>query len=56
MEISASAVKQLREATGAGVLDCRKALEQTGGDFEKAKAWLREKGLAQAAMDASNGP
>jgi elongation factor Ts len=49
MEISAAMIKQLREATGAGVLDCRKALEATGGDFEKAKAWLKEKGLASAA-------
>jgi elongation factor Ts len=42
-------VKELREATGAGVLDCRKALEATGGDFEAAVAYLREKGLAEAA-------
>jgi len=52
MEISAASIKQLREATGAGVLDCRKALEATGGDFEKAKAWLKEKGLATAAKKA----
>jgi len=49
MDISAATIKQLREATGAGVLDCRKALEATSGDFEKAKAWLKEKGLASAA-------
>ena len=49
MEISAATIKQLREATGAGVLDCRKALEATGGDMEKAKAWLKDKGLAAAA-------
>jgi len=42
-------VKELREATGAGVLDCRKALETTGGDFDAAVAYLREKGLAEAA-------
>jgi len=42
-------VKELREATGAGVLDCRKALETTGGNFEAAVAYLREKGLAEAA-------
>jgi len=42
-------VKELREATGAGVLDCRKALEATGGDFDAAVAYLREKGLAEAA-------
>jgi elongation factor Ts len=49
MEISAATIKQLREATGAGVLDCRKSLEQTSGDFEQAKAWLKDKGLAAAA-------
>jgi len=41
-------IKQLREATGAGVLDCRKALEQADGDFNKAVDFLREKGLATA--------
>jgi elongation factor Ts len=49
MGIPAAIIKQLREATGAGVLDCRKALEQTGGDIDKAKAWLKDKGLASAA-------
>ncbi len=49
MEITTAMVKELREATGAGVLDCRKALETTGGDFEAAVAYLREKGLAEAA-------
>ena len=52
MEISAKTIKALREATGAGVLDCRKALEQTGGDMDKAKAWLKDKGLASAAKKA----
>ncbi len=52
MEISAALIKQLREATGAGVLDCRKALEATEGDMEKAKAWLKDKGLAAAAKKA----
>ncbi len=52
MDISAASIKQLREATGAGVLDCRKALEATAGDFEKAKAWLKDKGLATAAKKA----
>ncbi len=42
-------VKDLREATGAGILDCRKALAQHDGDFDKAVAYLREKGLAAAA-------
>jgi elongation factor Ts len=52
MEISATQVKELREATGAGVLECRKALEQNNGDYEKAVAFLKEKGLAQAAKKA----
>jgi elongation factor Ts len=42
-------VKDLREATGAGILDCRKALAEHNGDFDKAVAYLREKGLAAAA-------
>jgi elongation factor Ts len=50
--ISAQQVKELREATGAGVLECRKALQAAGGDFDKAVALLREKGLAAAAKKA----
>ncbi len=49
MEITAAMVKELRQATGAGVLDCRNALEACAGDFERAVADLREKGLAEAA-------
>jgi elongation factor Ts len=49
MAITTEMVKQLREATGAGVLDCRKALEQSDGDMKKALDFLREKGLAMAA-------
>lgn len=49
MEISTEMVKELRQATGAGVLDCRKALEASAGDFEKAVTYLREKGLSEAA-------
>jgi elongation factor Ts len=45
-------VKELREMTGAGVLDCKQALEATEGDFEKAAAYLREKGMAAAAKRA----
>jgi elongation factor Ts len=52
MAISAAQIKELRDATGAGVLDCRKALESTDGDFEKATAILREKGMATAAKRA----
>ena len=42
-------VKRLREQTGAGVMDCKRALEESGGDLEKATHWLREKGLSTAA-------
>jgi elongation factor Ts len=49
MEITTQQIKELREATGAGVLDCRKALISHEGDFDKAAAFLREKGLAAAA-------
>ena len=45
-------VKQLREATGAGIMDCKRALEETGGDYDKAVLWLREKGLSTAAKKA----
>jgi len=48
MSISAADVKKLREMTGAGMLDCKKALEEAGGDLEKAKEILRVKGLAKA--------
>ena len=50
--ITAQMVKELREETGAGVLDCKKALEQYEGDFEKAVAHLREQGMAAAAKRA----
>ena len=52
MAISASTVKELRERTGAGMMDCKKALDETGGDMDKAIAWLREKGLSKAAKKA----
>ena len=51
--ISASLVKELRELTGAGMLDCKKALEASNGDKEKAVDWLREKGISKAAKKAS---
>jgi elongation factor Ts len=50
--ISAEAVKELRERTGAGMMDCKRALEETEGDMDKAIARLREKGLAAAAKKA----
>jgi elongation factor Ts len=49
MEITVEMVKDLRQATAAGILDCRKALEVAEGDFDKAVDYLREKGLAKAA-------
>ena len=52
MEITAAMVKDLRQATGAGVMDCRKALESAGGNFEQAAELLREKALATAAKKA----
>ena len=51
-EITAAAVKELRERTGAGMMDCKKALNETGGDMEAAIDWLRTKGLAAAAKKA----
>ena len=51
--ISASLVKELREATGAGMLDCKKALEASNGNIEEAVTWLREKGISKAAKKAS---
>ena len=51
--ITASLVKDLREKTGAGMLDCKKALEATNGDFNAAVDWLREKGISTASKKAS---
>ncbi|MGD1860287.1 MAG: translation elongation factor Ts [Leptolyngbyaceae cyanobacterium] len=48
-EISAKLVKELREKTGAGMMDCKKALKETDGDLEKAVEWLRQKGISSAA-------
>ena len=53
--ITAAMVKELRGATGAGPLDCKKALEQTAGDMQKAVDFLREKGLARAAKKLGAG-
>ncbi|MEP7290185.1 MAG: translation elongation factor Ts [Chloroflexota bacterium] len=55
MAVTAQQVKELREATGAGPLDCKKALETTGGDVDKAVQLLREKGLARAAKKLGAG-
>jgi elongation factor Ts len=51
-EISAKLVKELRDKTGAGMMDCKKALAETGGDAEKATEWLRQKGIATAEKKA----
>jgi elongation factor Ts len=52
MSISATLVKELREKTNAGMMDCKKALEATAGDFNAAVEWLRVKGLGAAAKKA----
>jgi elongation factor Ts len=52
MEITAAMVKQLRDATGVGMMDCKKALAETNGDMEAAIDWLRTRGLAKAAKKA----
>ena len=52
MAITAAMVKELRDKTGAGMMDCKKALTETDGDMDKAVEWLREKGLAKAAKKA----
>ncbi len=52
MAITAALVKELREMTGAGMMDCKKALTECDGDMDKAVDFLREKGLAQAAKKA----
>lgn len=52
MAVTAAMVKELRQKTGAGMLDCKKALEEAGGDLDKASTILREKGLAAAANKA----
>jgi elongation factor Ts len=52
MSITANSVKELREKTGAGMMDCKKALEETKGNFDQAVDWLRAKGLSKAAKKA----
>ncbi|MGH7825246.1 MAG: translation elongation factor Ts [Candidatus Binatia bacterium] len=53
MEVNASVVKELREKTGAGIMDCKKALAESGGALDKAVEYLRQKGLAAAAKKAA---
>src|SRR5207247_9954938 len=50
--ITAAMVKELRESTGAGMMDCKAALTETAGDMESAQDWLRKKGLSKAAKKA----
>jgi elongation factor Ts len=52
MDVNANLVRELRDKTGAGVMDCKNALAETKGDLEQAARWLREKGMAQAAKRA----
>jgi len=52
MDVNSNLVRELRDKTGAGVMDCKKALAESAGDLEKATVWLREKGIAQAAKRA----
>ena len=53
MEVTASMVKELREQTGAGMMDCKKALAETNGNMDEAVNWLREKGIAKSAKKES---
>ena len=53
MAITASAVKELRDRTGAGMMDCKKALQEMDGDLEKAVDYLRKKGIADAEKRSS---
>lgn len=52
MNYTAADIKALREETGAGMLDCKKALEESAGDMEKAREWVRQRGLAKAEKKA----
>ena len=52
MQITAALVKELRDETGVGMMECKKALTENGGDMEKAKLWLRERGMSRAAAKA----
>src|ERR1700744_2110065 len=54
--VSAALIKELREETGAGMMDCKKALESSGGDKDKAKVWLKDHGIALAAKKEGREP
>ena len=51
--INATMVKELREKTGAGIMDCKEALKENNGDVEQAAGWLRQKGISKAEKKAS---
>ena len=53
MDVNATLVRELRDKTGAGVMDCKKALAESKGDLEKAAVWLREKGIVQNIAKSS---
>ncbi len=55
IKIKASLVKALREKTGAGMMDCKKALEENGGDMSASVDWLRAQGLSAAAKKSARG-
>ncbi len=55
IQITAKMVKELRDITGAGMMDCKKALQETNGDIDKAVDYLREHGVAQAAKKSGRG-
>ena len=56
VEISAALVKELRGLTGAGMMDCKRTLQETGGDIQAARTLLREKGMARAGKRADRWP
>jgi elongation factor Ts len=53
MAVTTDMIKELREKSGSGMMDCKKALTETNGDMDKAVAWLREKGIASADKKSS---
>ena len=54
MNLSPAIIKELREKSGAGMMDCKKALDESGGDVEKAIEWLRKKGINTAQKKSSS--
>ena len=56
MNLSPAIIKELREKSGAGMMDCKKALDESGGDVEKAIEWLRKKGINTAQKNPQDQP